>query len=48
MPIGRYVLCGLGGSRAIYVFASKGGYSPVNLLTVHLNGNTIRDIEMQH
>jgi hypothetical protein len=44
---GRYILCGLGGFAVTYVSVSKTGYSPVDLGTVQLNGNTIRDIELQ-
>jgi hypothetical protein len=43
---GRYVLCGLGGIESTYVYASKGGYLLSDVGTVHLNGNTIRDIEL--
>ena len=44
---GRYILCGLGGLASTYVTASKSGYKPADVGTVHLNGNTIRDIELQ-
>jgi hypothetical protein len=51
---GGYVLCGLGGAAATapgvaitYVYASKSGYRLADVGFVHLNGNTIRDIELQ-
>ena len=51
---GNYVLCGLGGAAATapgaastYVYASKSGYRLADVGFVHLNGNTIRDIELQ-
>ena len=50
---GRYVLCGLGSTAATapsvspYVFASKSGYRLADVGTVQLNGDTIRDIEIQ-
>jgi hypothetical protein len=44
---GRYVLCGLGGVASTYVYASKSGYGLADVGTVQLNGNTIRDIELQ-
>jgi hypothetical protein len=44
---GRYVLCGLGGAASTYLYASKSGYRLTDVGTVHLNGNTIRDIELQ-
>jgi hypothetical protein len=44
---GRYVLCGLGGVASTYVWALKSGYRPADVGTVQLNGNTIRDIELQ-
>ena len=44
---GRYVLCGLGGVASTYVYASKSGYRLADVGTVQLNGNTIRDIELQ-
>jgi len=50
---GRYVLCGLGGVATFpafgstYVYASKSGYRLGDVGTVYLNGNTIRDIELQ-
>jgi hypothetical protein len=43
---GRYVLCGLGGVASTYVYATKSGYLLADVGTVHLNGNTIRDIEV--
>ena len=51
---GGYVLCGLGGAAATtpsvastYVYASKSGYRLADVGMVYLNGNTIRDIELQ-
>ena len=44
---GGYVLCGLGGAGSTYVWASKSGYKTADVGTVPLNGNTIRDIELQ-
>jgi hypothetical protein len=51
---GAYVLCGLGDAAATapgvaitYVYASKSGYRLADVGIVHLNGNTIRDIELQ-
>ena len=44
---GRYVLCGLGGVASTYVYASKSGYQLADVGFVRLNGNTIRDIELQ-
>jgi hypothetical protein len=51
---GGYVLCGLGGAAATaphiastYVYASKSGYRLADVGAVYLNGNTIRDIELQ-
>lgn len=51
---GRYVLCGLGGVATFgpligytYVYASKSGYRLADVGEVQLNGNTIRDIELQ-
>ena len=51
---GRYVLCGLGGAAATapstgstYLWALKSGYKTAEVGTVQLNGNTIRDIELQ-
>ena len=50
---GRYVLCGLGGAATgffdwpPYVYALKSGYKSADVGTVQVNGNTIRDIELQ-
>ena len=44
---GRYVLCGLGGVSSTYVWALKSGYRTADVGNVPLNGNTIRDIELQ-
>lgn len=44
---GRYILCGLGGFAVTYVSASKSGYRVADVGSVHLDGNTIRDIELQ-
>lgn len=44
---GGYVLCGLGGVGSTYVYALKSGYRTADVGTVVLNGNTIRDIELQ-
>ena len=44
---GRYILCGLDGFALTYLSASKSGYSFADSGTVHLDGNTIRDIEFR-
>ena len=44
---GRYVLCGLGGHDATYVYASKAGYRLADVGTVTVNGDTVRDIELK-
>ena len=49
---GGYVLCGLGGAGASftgspYIYASKSGYQLADVGTVLVNGNTVRDIELQ-
>jgi hypothetical protein len=51
---GHYILCGLGGAAATapsigstYIYALKSGYRLADVGAVIVNGNTIRDIEVQ-